>query len=345
MTVSIEMLPAEHGDCLFVEVITHASTFTMIIDGGTRGTYGRALRKRLAEVKKLDVMVLTHVDYDHIGGFISLFKDKLRPNFEIGRVYINTPSIINLMESAGNVSIINGISFEEMLINNKIRYESVTTATKCINLTSDISLDILSPDISTLKSFFADWEVEKLSRSANSRVCKQEVDTFETLENLSKKANKYKTIEKDLVNASSIAFILNAQDKKILFLGDSHPQVILENLKNLLNSYTKLNLDCVKLSHHGSITSISKELIELLTCSKFLISTNGGAFDHKHPSRECLAKLALLCDRGGNEYINFYLNYPLESIQSRNGVILTENELDDYKINLEYRRVIEFVDY
>ena len=44
-----------------------------------------------------------------------------------------------------------------------------------------------------------------------------------------------------------------------------------------------------KLPHHASQNNISKELLELLQCKRYLISTNGSYFDH--PDREAIARV------------------------------------------------------
>ena len=65
----IEMLPAGHGDCLWVEWGDGAQRRRMLVDGGTAGSFP-ALRARLralpAGERRLELLVVTHVDADHI---------------------------------------------------------------------------------------------------------------------------------------------------------------------------------------------------------------------------------------------------------------------------------------
>ena len=64
----------------------------------------------------------------------------------------------------------------------------------------------------------------------------------------------------------------------------------------------------------------------MISCSNFIISTNGGRSRSLHPSRETLAKLALKVDRGRSNNIKFYFNYPIEDITARTGVLISSEE-------------------
>ena len=73
----IEMLPANEGDCILV-TIPHEDV-RILIDGGTSETYTSCLRERLLHIKEegkgIDLLVVTHIDNDHIGGIIELLKE------------------------------------------------------------------------------------------------------------------------------------------------------------------------------------------------------------------------------------------------------------------------------
>ena len=73
----IEMLPANEGDCILVTI--PREDIRILIDGGTSETYTACLRERLLQIKEkgkgLDLLVVTHIDNDHIGGIIELLKE------------------------------------------------------------------------------------------------------------------------------------------------------------------------------------------------------------------------------------------------------------------------------
>jgi len=53
----------------------------------------------------------------------------------------------------------------------------------------------------------------------------------------------------------------------------------------------KLKLDALKLSHHGSANATTVELLTLLDCARYLVSSNGNIF--YHPDREAMARVIL----------------------------------------------------
>lgn len=73
----IEMLPANEGDCILVTI--PYEDVRILIDGGTSETYTSCLRERLLQIKEegkgIDLLVVTHIDNDHIGGIIELLKE------------------------------------------------------------------------------------------------------------------------------------------------------------------------------------------------------------------------------------------------------------------------------
>jgi beta-lactamase superfamily II metal-dependent hydrolase len=94
--------------------------------------------------------------------------------------------------------------------------------------------------------------------------------------------------DKTPTNGSSIAFILKIKEKKILFLADSHPGLI---LKSLLEYQPEdvINFDCIKVSHHGSFNNVSLELLEKIDSEVYIFSTNG--IRHNHPDKETIAHI------------------------------------------------------
>jgi hypothetical protein len=76
------MLPAACGDCLWLEYGTPPATKIVIIDGGVRATAG-PLRDRIAAARRergggpldVELLVVTHIDNDHILGVIELLEN------------------------------------------------------------------------------------------------------------------------------------------------------------------------------------------------------------------------------------------------------------------------------
>lgn len=70
-------MPASHGDAFFIS-IPHQS-FNILVDTGIKSTYDNFIKQQLKSLKEqgelLNILIITHIDYDHIGGSLSLLKD------------------------------------------------------------------------------------------------------------------------------------------------------------------------------------------------------------------------------------------------------------------------------
>lgn len=110
-------------------------------------------------------------------------------------------------------------------------------------------------------------------------------------------------------NQSSFSFLIEREQKKILYLGDCHVQTVILWLN--LNRLDKISVDAVKISHHGSKNNTSLELLDRIECQNYLISTNGKV--HNHPDLETLARIII---SNKNKYINIYFNYEVMNIPS-----------------------------
>jgi hypothetical protein len=72
----------------------------------------------------------------------------------------------------------------------------------------------------------------------------------------------------------------------------------------------KLKLDALKLSHHGSVNGTTGELLALLECQRYLVSSNGNIF--YHPDREAMARVIL--DGGKRPILCFNYRSPLNEL-------------------------------
>src|SRR5947207_727960 len=91
MKFQIHMLPAHHGDCLLIEYGKAAPYHWVLIDGGTDSTWKdleAALGKIPQAERKLELLVVTHIDADHIGGALKLF-DNLPADISFDEVWFN----------------------------------------------------------------------------------------------------------------------------------------------------------------------------------------------------------------------------------------------------------------
>jgi metal-dependent hydrolase (beta-lactamase superfamily II) len=66
---------AEFGDCFILESKSRNGSITMLLDGGPYQTFRKHLKPTLQKLPlngKIDLMVLSHIDNDHIIGLLDL---------------------------------------------------------------------------------------------------------------------------------------------------------------------------------------------------------------------------------------------------------------------------------
>lgn len=310
MATTIRLLAASYGDSILVSHSSEESTFNLLIDGGPDKTFGIGsgqrrrgpLRIALDEIKKknqcVDLVILTHIDSDHIQGLIKAFQTKgylgelakqvwLNASSNISN-YLNNPEIPENAISfsacdSPETSISEGKTFEQVLSDLDCWRRKVIVAGQVLN-EGPFKFTILSPTDNNLKRLNCRWPDERFSANTAG----EKNDYHQSITELLK--NDAFSQDRSPTNGSSIAFILEVEQKKILFLGDSYACTIVESLEKLgYTKQNKLTVDYVKLSHHGSSRNTSVEMLNLIECRSYLISTDGTR--HGHPHKRTLARI------------------------------------------------------
>jgi len=209
--------------------------------------------------------------------------------------------------------------------NNDFNNQAVCIEQKSkVTLTSEADIYLLSPDKQKLEKLKDLWidELKRYGVNFNSGNSQLYDDAFEMLLSWEKEKAKVAptqisaTKEKleellkrpfneddTATNGSSIAFVLQVQNKKLLFLGDSHPCLIVHSLNEYQNEGTII-FDLIKVAHHGSFGNISRELLNKIDSKRYLISTNGQK--HGHPDKETIAHIIT---RKADFHRKLYFNY------------------------------------
>ena len=75
----LHIIQAEHGDCFILEFGTPKDPKYILIDGGPESVYSEHLAKELKKIRdtggKLDVVLASHVDNDHLIGLLDLMAE------------------------------------------------------------------------------------------------------------------------------------------------------------------------------------------------------------------------------------------------------------------------------
>lgn len=346
LKTKIHVLKAAHGDCILIKTFdAQSEPFTILIDGGTYETFDLELEAALDGVKVINLLVLTHIDSDHIEGLVSFVESELFDRLRIENYWINCANLIPVTDSSGKISYDHAFTLENLLIDKKVdpgKLSKRITGQQDVDFGNGITIDVYSPSEDVLDAVHKNWpelskhykgKLESLKISGNrpSQLSKGE------LRELALKRFKHdKTIEKDIFNSSSIAFTIWGVDFSFLSLADSRAELIETALlgREYNSGDNKLVVDYVKVSHHGSKNNTSVELLDLIGSDNFIFSTNGGTGRSRHPSRETIARILYHPARNANSERNLYFNYPLSEIEFSSGKIFTDEEMQEAKINV-----------
>jgi len=310
----IKFLPAYNGDAIHIRYINSDKPINILIDGGTKQTYFTKGKKNqiidgplkllINEIKeakeKINLLILTHVDDDHIGGILRWFENDQDALGLIERVWFNSGKTIakELNKTEVNIpeiqlapvgttatGIDQGVTFEKIIRAGKIWDEKIIKQGQSLFF-EGLTVKILSPSVANLQELHDKWKTE-----APGSMTAAATDYKLSLEHYL--ANLISDPDDAPHNGSSIAFIVVYKKKNLLFLADAHIQTIVDGLNHFeFNQDNPIDAEFVKLSHHGSNRNISEELLKIINSDEFIISTNG--VRHGHPDKKGLAKIIKL---------------------------------------------------
>ena len=336
----LKILKAHNGDSFILKTYTSDKRdFTILVDGGTSQTFSDTLKNALKQLKQIDLLILTHIDSDHIAGLLKFFKSSLFDSINIQLLWINLLGFITV-NSGEKVSMGQAKSLEELMVEKMLDLskivQNVTIENQPKPLENGIEFLVLSPRsalLEELKKDAAEYLILEQSRIADRvKVSAYTVSASHeiSLKDLAKSEFRPQSINSDKINSSSIGVLITTFDGSCLLLGDCRSEIIEQSL--LANGYSvsnRLKVNIVKVSHHGSANNTSCSLLDIIDCNHFVISTNGGTSHHHHPDREVIARIVHHPKRDYAQHRTIYFNYPMEKIIQRSGSFILDGDLVD----------------
>jgi len=320
---TIEMLPADYGDCLWIEYGTHKAPKRILIDCGTIKTF-KLLKQRLLKIhekqRRFELLIITHIDNDHIDAAVKLLNaTSLSVQFnEIwfnGHHHLFRPDVLGALQAAFVEALILKLTIPW---NKSFGGKSVVVPDSGpdpqVKLPGGMQLTLLSPGWPELSKLRPVWEKELSKKglkpgdhqAALKKLAgdKKYADLLgATGPNISQLAAAEFKEDTSPANGSSVAVLAEFEGKRCLFAGDAFPGVLAANIRRYLKDSPLLYLDAFKVSHHGSKHNTNQELLKLLRCQNYLISTSGKQFGHPDP--ETIARIITHAGKGPHIYFNY----------------------------------------
>jgi hypothetical protein len=360
MLFSLDVMKARKGDCLMLHYGSHDDPHVVIIDGGPRGVYNPFLKPRIRQIRKarklqdnkplpVDVLMVSHVDDDHIQGILDLTKELVTAQ------KAKKPQLVQVFSFWHN-------SFENLIDHTPdeltASFKSQFGAASMDGDPPDLTLDVEDEDEETVVS-----TMKVLASIAQGAQLRSDVNTLKfplnpefggelilaqakakaidmenglsltvvgpTLLELKKLHEKHQAwlkelkkagktpedvlsdyVDESVPNLASVVVLAEAGGKRMLLTGDARGDKILEGLElaGLVEQGGTLEVDVLKVPHHGSSNNLDDDFFERITARHYVFSGNG---EHGNPERE---SLEMLLNARGDEDYTIHLTYPVEEI-------------------------------
>jgi len=321
----IKFLPARFGDSIWIEYGDPQLPHRILVDGGTAGTraaIAAEFNQIPPEKRHLDLLVITHIDRDHIEGVLELLNQK-NPGFQVDDLWFN--GWAHLPENPDEESSFGALQGERLSQNigrlkwpwnaafdHKAVFIPEAGPLPGLTLAGGMKITLLSPNLRALAELRPKWESEVRAANLvpgfglqpNDDLPEQAGESFDIvgLPDIDRLLESPFQEDSSEANASSIAFLGEFDGKTALFAADAHAETLLSSF-NRMSPDRKVSLDLYKVSHHGSKYTTSKELVEKVDCPLYIFSTNGSIF--KHPDRETVARVI----KAGGDQPHLVFNY------------------------------------
>lgn len=267
----VHYIDVGQGDCIY---IAFPDGTDMLIDCGSQGGSSKYQTSAISDLKalnpdgKIDRVMATHSDTDHIS-----YLDEVLSEFQVNYIYMP-----NIRPKRGKSVKING---------RDVMVDSLDES-KLVMFRDEDTIDTDS---------YAEFFIAALSEpncNITLNIGKYEIRgqdytfTFYCLSQTEWDIRSLKDKNGDpnatQINAVSPIGILEYAGKKLVFTGDSNNS----NEKYYCETYPYVDCDVLKVAHHGSSTSSSKDFLQHVACEYAVISVGSS---YGHPKKETLDRL------------------------------------------------------
>jgi hypothetical protein len=302
----IHVFPACEGDCFWLRYGSDDDRHNILIDGGLEET--AALVCQFAETlppaqRKLDLLVVTHIDRDHIEGVLELFAQP-GPGIEVDNIWYNgrhhlhgEPMGIADAEKLSSLITSRGWPWNDQFGGRAVRLPADGMPVT-LNFPEGMQVTVLSPDVQKLRELLNVWPNTILEAGLVPGQPPPEPPPGGGLQimgsiDIEEYAGKKYSKDTSKTNGSSIALLFEYRGKSALFAGDAHADLLVKSLQALagVNGRSRpLHVDLFKVSHHGSAKNTNKTLLQNMACNTYLLSTDGSG-KANHPNPEAMARI------------------------------------------------------
>jgi len=308
----LEVLPASDGDCLLLSYgETKERLSHVLIDGGRVGTwkYLKPILSRIADLEQsLELLVLTHIDADHISGLNQMLNGEcpITPDavWHNGYEQLNSlgePELEGTLGFKGADAYSNWLNAKGWAVNEHVGGRPVCIEECEVTETpGGLKLTLLSPDHFKLRKLKSDWDRWRDGQDDPTHAGKHQDEGALGGAGIGEQPRVPVTLEVEklalpsksdpsVTNGTSIAMIAEYAGRRVLLAADAHADLLEKRISEKMGDNGKYKIDLFKLPHHGSKANLTDKLLRMIDCSRFVVSTNGTRF--QHPDPEAIARV------------------------------------------------------
>ena len=334
----LEALSAKHGDALLLHYGTAKARRLILIDGGPAGVYRLSVRPRLQQLGGgtpvlLRMVMVSHLDADHITGVLDLFADlrKARDNgdappYDIATLWVNTfkdglavTRVVQPAELAAGVSLASlgdgivpaGLRLDKEVLADlasvgqgvRLRDDAKALGTN----TNDPFDDLVIAPAAGAKKVAIDDKLSFTVIAPNAQRIEALKADWAKKTAARKKVSPAELaayVDRSLYNLSSIVVLAKFGNKRMLLTGDARGDDIVAGLRGAkLLTGKSMRVDLLKVPHHGSERNVEPAFFEQVTADHYVISADG---KYGNPDVDTLRMLTRA--RGKDRYTIWFTN-------------------------------------
>ena len=350
MLFSLEVRRARKGDCLLLHYGTTADPRLAVVDGGPARVYDDFLEPRLEAIRAtrgggtlpIDLMIVSHIDDDHINGILDLTA-KLKRAKQVGDpmpydVHIlwhnsfddvigNRPDEfvaamhqeLGVASTDGDASLIDVEDPDlEAVLASVNQGRTLRDDANVLDIVTNAPFDglvIARGDATSIVELDGDLKLTVVGPLQAELSELQAVhDKWLEKKGLGQPAPVAAALaayrDKSAANLSSIVALAELGSRSILLTGDARGDKILKGLTeaDLLDVTNVLHVDVLKVPHHGSDRNMERDFFKKVTADRYVFSGNG---EHGNPER---ATFEMLFGARPADGYTIHLTYPVDEI-------------------------------
>jgi hypothetical protein len=338
MLFTLEAVFAKQGDALILHYGPAKDPKWLLIDGGPGGVYESFLAPRFQKLREdwefespksfpLELVLVSHVDDDHINGILDLFEEQLdahesrRPlPFKIKRLWHNSfddiignqgdEIVSELSESLNEPGAITASPIPDAAaavvasVGQGRRLRQAVEKLGMKKLNAPFEGLVMAPDVGLVGAELGDGLRFSVLGPSHERVVKFQERWDKDLKAILKKEKEAAEVasmtDGSPFNLASIVVLAQLGDRSMLLTGDARGDFIEEGLESaglLEKDGPPFHVDLFKLPHHGSDRNVTREFFARVTADHYVISGDG---HHGNPEPDTLRMLAAA--RGADPY-------------------------------------------